>query len=867
MSRRGSAADCTGDELARIDEAETCLLLQAGSIMFRRIQRRRAALRKAGGGAFTASLEAALNASPEEDIRLSDPAVVHCLSVAANCHALAKPTIVEVPEASSPSKRQKIEEVRGPRSPEERYEAARTALSLALAALHGAHAAREGTSNLTPFGCAFAWDVRQSCSGARHLLERLSHYGVPAPSLSTLDRILPNVPDNADRLRVPLSLDAGVVAWFDNIQNLTPHTARASLDGLPFNSGTARNITELSPEAGRLQKLKELRPDKWDERGTLTGDCGCEEVLKLRPTEEEAGEMILREWAVESLQRVAQLWDDGKLDALIAEGVGAVAAGVAVAEEGEAQRGAPPGQREADKRTTTVRYRDHKGDYIWVKKINLEEGHTYAKGDLTKGGRQVPRVESGRRETRNLHIFNRGCAKMQDISPTVQSLGRAAGVDVAVAAPEKGDARRRWAFVCCDQQPGLQLLSATHPKNVGNNGLGWCFWLPGFMHVLHVQLQALRAISHSHWGKCVARELKYLTSKAVEAFRKATDIHKTLDSLRVEIEAGLDACSLMYFVHLAREGRKTATEQSHAAGAGTSSAAAPPPLRQFLRAKDHAGSEAATGMLAWRGGLKGRSEDFRALLEFIDLGCLPVLAGCRGGAREGNPDAFLWGLKKSSWIYMAGTSSHHNIAAAVCHILGSLHLLERGGSGDRDVDEERKKLATVIRSELLSLEGTPGNRRMVDEHGEMGIKDLLACLGRSDQKSWPKISYSADTLRAVSGRSKSALGISPSREGDYHNNFEKRLVAARQALMRTMYRRYRHVGEEGAGLSLPLSGNGLKGLDQATTLMPDAYESMVSRGSSAFKDVFDVKYVANLSAPTQRWNKIVSFSVDESLDQ
>ena len=136
-------------------------------------------------------------------------------------------------------------------------------------------------------------------------------------------------------------------------------------------------------------------------------------------------------------------------------------------------------------------------------------------------------------------------------------------------------------------------------------------------------------------------------------------------------------------------------------------------------------------MLAWRQGLKGRSEDFRALLEFTDLGCLPVLAGCRGGAREGNPDAFLWGLKTSHWIYMAGTSRRTNIAAAVCHTLGSLHLLERGDSGAPAVDEERRRLAAVIRSELLSLEGTPGNRRMVDEHGEMGIKDLLAILGRA----------------------------------------------------------------------------------------------------------------------------------------
>ena len=472
-------------------------------------------------------------------------------------------------------------------------------------------------------------------------------------------------------------------------------------------------------------------------------------------------------------------------------------------------------------------------------------------------------MKKDRRETRNLHIHNRGCATMEDISQSVQSLGQAAGVKDVADTSEDG-AERHWAFVCCDQQPGLQLLSATHPDNVGKTGLGWCFWLPGFMHVLHVQLKALRAISHSHWGKCVARELKFITPAALKAFRNATDIHKTLDSLRLEIEAALDALSLMYFVHLARlarEARKTAT--GHAAAEATNSAAAPPGLRQFLRARDHAGSEAAAGMLAWRQGLKGRSADFRALLEFTDLGCLPVLAGCRGGAREGNPDAFLWGLKTSHWIYMVGTSRRTNIAAAVCHTLGSLHLLERGDSGAPAVDEERRRLAAVIRSELLSLEGTPGNRRMVDEHGEMGIKHLLAILGLSDQKSWEKISFAADTLRAVSGRSKSALGVSPPREGDYHNNFE-RLAPARRSLMRTMYERYRHVavvGEEDAALPLPLSGNGLTGLDQVTKLMPKAYEDMVRNGGAAFKDVFDVKYVANLPAPVRRWGEKVSFSL------
>ena len=796
--------------------------------------------------------------------------------MAANCHERKRPTIVEVRGAPVSPKRRKIDGetskkctiVRGPKGPEERFEDARTALSLALAALYGAHAARKAMRYLTPLGCALAWDVRQSCSGAKHLLERLSHYGAPVPCLSTLDKILPDVPVNADRQRVPLSLDAGVVAWFDNIQNLTPHTARASLDGLPFNSGTARNITELSLEAGRLQKLEALRPDAWDKRKALVGDRGCAEVLKLSPAEEEAGEMILQEWAVESLQRVAQLWDAGELDALVAEEDGAVAVAVAVAvaeaeaeaeaEEGEAQQAPPPGQREADKVTTMVRYSGHEteGDFMWVKETNLEEGHTYEKADLTKGGRKVRRVKKDRRETHNLHIHNRGCAKMEDISQSVQSLGEAAGVKGIADPPEDGAERR-------EQQPGLQLLSATHPDKVGENGLGWCFWLPGFMHILHAQLQALRDISHSHWGNCVARELKYLSRNAVDAFRNATDIHKTLDSLRLEIEAGQDALSLMYFVHLAREKRKTAAEQSHAAAEATNSAAAPPVLRQFLRARDHAGSEAAAGMLAWRQGLKGRSEDFRALLEFTDLGCLPVLAGCRGGAREGNPDAFLWGLKTSHWIYMAGTSRRTNIAAAVCHTLGSLHLLERGDSGAPAVDEERRRLAAVIRSELLSLEGTPGNRRMVDEHGEMGIKHLLAILGLSDQKSWEKISFAADTLRAVSGRSKSALGVSPPREGDYHNNFE-RLAPARRSLMRTMYERYRHVavvGEEDAALPLPLSGNGLTGLDQVTKLMPKAYEDMVRNGGAAFKDVFDVKYVANLPAPVRRWGEKVSFSL------
>ena len=795
--------------------------------------------------------------------------------MAANCHERKRPTIVEVRGAPVSPKRRKIDGetskkctiVRGPKGPEERFEDARTALSLALAALYGAHAARKAMRYLTPLGCALAWDVRQSCSGAKHLLERLSHYGAPVPCLSTLDKILPDVPVNADRQRVPLSLDAGVVAWFDNIQNLTPHTARASLDGLPFNSGTARNITELSLEAGRLQKLEALRPDAWDKRKALVGDRGCAEVLKLSPAEEEAGEMILQEWAVESLQRVAQLWDAGELDALVAEEDGAVAVAVAVAEaeaeaeaeEGEAQQAPLPGQREADKVTTMVRYSGHEteGDFMWVKETNLEEGHTYEKADLTKGGRKVRRVKKDRRETHNLHIHNRGCAKMEDISQSVQSLGEAAGVKGIADPPEDGAERR-------EQQPGLQLLSATHPDKVGENGLGWCFWLPGFMHILHAQLQALRDISHSHWGNCVARELKYLSRNAVDAFRNATDIHKTLDSLRLEIEAGQDALSLMYFVHLARlarEARKTAT--GHAAAEATNSAAAPPVLRQFLRARDHAGSEAAAGMLAWRQGLKGRSEDFRALLEFTDLGCLPVLAGCRGGAREGNPDAFLWGLKTSHWIYMAGTSRRTNIAAAVCHTLGSLHLLERGDSGAPAVDEERRQLAAVIRSELLSLEGTPGNRRMVDEHGEMGIKDLLAILGLSDQKSWPKISNAGDTLRAVSERSKSALGVSPPKEGDYHGNFE-RLAPARRALMHAMYKRYRRVadvGEHGAELPWPLTG-----LDQVTKLTHEAYESMVSTGSAGFKDVFDVKYVANKPAPVSRW-AAVSFSSDEAQEE
>ena len=258
---------------------------------------------------------------------------------------------MEVRGAPASPKRRKIDGetskkctiVRGPKGPEERFEDARTALSLALAALYGAHAARKAMRYLTPLGCALAWDVRQSCSGAKHLLERLSHYGAPVPCLSTLDKILPDVPVNADRQRVPLSLDAGVVAWFDNIQNLTPHTARASLDGLPSNSGTARNIVELSPEAGGLQKHEALRPDAWDKRKALVGDRGCAEVLKLSPAEEEAGEMILQEWAVESLQRVAQLWDAGELDALVAEEDGAVAE--AEAEEGEAQQ-APPRVRE-----------------------------------------------------------------------------------------------------------------------------------------------------------------------------------------------------------------------------------------------------------------------------------------------------------------------------------------------------------------------------------------------------------------------------------------------------------------------------------------------------------------------------------------
>ena len=184
--------------------------------------------------------------------------------------------------------------------------------------------------------------------------------------------------------------------------------------------------------------------------------------------------------------------------------------------------------------------------------------------------------------------------------------------------------------------------------------------------------------------------------------------------------------------------------------------------------------------------------------------------------------------------------------------------LARGDSGAPAVDEERRQLAAVIRSELLSLEGTPGNRRMVDEHGEMGIKDLLAILGLSDQKSWPKISNAGDTLRAVSERSKSALGVSPPKEGDYHGNFE-RLAPARRALMHAMYKRYRRVadvGEHGAELPWPLTG-----LDQVTKLTHEAYESMVSTGSAGFKDVFDVKYVANLPAPVRRWGEKVSFSL------
>merc|ERR1712091_53297 len=157
--------------------------------MCRRIESHRAARPP-----FQASLEAASGGSPEGDILRCDHRVVECLSLALNCHEGGRPrelgAAAQDRAEQGPGKRQKIETVKGPKGPEERYEDARTALSLVLAATYGAHAARECKSELTPFGCTLAWDLRQS-SGLKLLIQRLAQYGLPLPSFSTLDRNLP----------------------------------------------------------------------------------------------------------------------------------------------------------------------------------------------------------------------------------------------------------------------------------------------------------------------------------------------------------------------------------------------------------------------------------------------------------------------------------------------------------------------------------------------------------------------------------------------------------------------------------------------------------------------------------------------------
>ena len=258
----------------------------------------------------------------------------------------------------------------------------------------------------------------------------------------------------------------------------------------------------------------------------------------------------------------------------------------------------------------------------------------------------------------------------------------------------------------------------------------------------------------------------------------------------------------------------------------------------------------AGDMLAWRRGLGERSPEFKALLEYHDLGALPVLTMCRGGAREGDPDAMLAGLKRSHWILMAGTTMHYQIAHAVSHLLGALHMLQTSDSDDR------KRLAQIVKEEVLALEGTRGNRLMADEHGETGVKRHLAVLGNRSQAQWTQLSHAADDMTATREVSQRHLRIAAPVEVQAHDVIETKLSPARTAFMAALFERYRVVPRLDAGIpgapEQPIGGGGRTGLDGETLLEAGAYESMCQRGREQFRDIFKTVYINGGKAPMAR---------------